>query len=194
MKNNRKQPEIIVFAGPNGSGKSTITLLTKVIKPYINADEIQACSYVDNLSAAKKAEELREKCVREGISFTFETVLSTERNLKLLEKAKKKGFFIRCYYVLTVDPEINVFRVKTRTKCGGHSVPATKIRQRYERGLKLIPRLLETCDICHVYDNSEQPSRIFKKRKEQILAWETSLWTRQQIAYLIFEGKRRNDI
>ena len=35
-----KKPEIIVFAGPNGSRKTTVTKLTKVIEPYINADEI----------------------------------------------------------------------------------------------------------------------------------------------------------
>ncbi len=38
---NKKLPEIIVFAGPNGSGKSTITKMAKVIEPYINADDIK---------------------------------------------------------------------------------------------------------------------------------------------------------
>ena len=38
----QKKPEIIVFAGPNGSGKSTITKLAKIIKPYINADDIKS--------------------------------------------------------------------------------------------------------------------------------------------------------
>lgn len=28
---------------------------------------------------------------------------STERNLKLLNRAKEKGYFIRCYYILTAD-------------------------------------------------------------------------------------------
>ena len=40
------------------------------------------------MEAAQKATELRESCVRDGISFTFETVLSTRRNLDLLIKAK----------------------------------------------------------------------------------------------------------
>lgn len=55
--------------------------------------------------------------------FCFETVLSTDRNLKLLQQAKGKGCFIRCYYILTADPLINVYRVKSRVAAGGHDVP-----------------------------------------------------------------------
>ena len=36
------------------------------------------------------AEAMREKYIKEHKSFTFETVLSTDRNLKLLKKAKLK--------------------------------------------------------------------------------------------------------
>ena len=103
-----KKPEIIVFAGPNGSGKTTVTKLAKVIEPYINADEIKRTNYCSDLEAAQLAEKMREDCVAQNNSFTFETVLSTDRNLKLLQKAKEKGFFIRCIYVLTRNPDINV--------------------------------------------------------------------------------------
>lgn len=41
LQDEKKRPEIIVFAGPNGSGKSTITKLAKIIEPYINADDIK---------------------------------------------------------------------------------------------------------------------------------------------------------
>lgn len=84
-----KKPEIIVFAGPNGSGKTTVTKLAKVIEPYINADEIKRTNYCSDLEAAQLAEKMREDCVAQNKSFTFETVLSTDRNLKLLQKAKK---------------------------------------------------------------------------------------------------------
>ena len=54
--NMQKKPEIIVFAGPNGSGKSTITKLAKIIKPYINADDIKNslhCSDIEKLVGYK---------------------------------------------------------------------------------------------------------------------------------------------
>ena len=168
----QKKPEIIVFAGPNGSGKSTITKLAKIIEPYINADDIKKANLCSDLEAAQKATELREKFVNEKKGFTFETVLSTSRNLDLLKKAKENGFFIRCIYVLTANPEINVHRVHARFASGGHSVPDEKIRSRYTKALNLLPELIQVCDICHVYDNSETAFRIFKKRKENIFYWE----------------------
>ena len=85
-------PEVIVFAGPNGSGKSTITRLAKTIGKYINADDIKRTNLCSDLEAAQQAESLREQSVKKRADFTFETVLSTERNLNLLKKAKENGF------------------------------------------------------------------------------------------------------
>lgn len=84
QKNSEKLPEIIVFAGPNGSGKSTITKMAKVIEPYINADDIKRTNYCTDLEAAQLAEKMREQAIANNKSFTFETVMSTDRNLKLL--------------------------------------------------------------------------------------------------------------
>lgn len=179
-----KRPEIIVFAGPNGSGKTMVTQLANIIPPYINADDIQKALNCTNMEAAIKADELRRQCIEKGESFTFETVLSTDRNLKLLQFAKEKGYFIRCVYVLTVDPRVNVLRVQSRVANGGHSVPQNKIIARYKRGVKLIPQLLDVCDICHIYDNTIKPTRIFKKHKENNFYWENMLWTKDKIEKL----------
>lgn len=187
MSDGNKRPEIIVFAGPNGSGKSTITqTLRPVDFDYINADEIQRALHCTNLEAAKAAECLREEHLEQNRSFCFETVLSTRRNLELLRRAKDKGFFIRCYYILTVDPLINVARVRSRVLSGGHDVPENKIKDRYDRALNLIPELVSVCDVCHIYDNSTaKPYRIFKKRKEMFLYCSLSrLWLKEDIALL----------
>jgi predicted ATPase len=105
-------PEILVFAGPNGSGKSTVTPAWEKVGWYINADDIKATRGCSDLEAAQEAERLREFCLSERRSFTFETVLSTERNLDLLMRAKAAGFHIESVFVLTAEPELNVFRVK----------------------------------------------------------------------------------
>ena len=181
MLQQTKKPEIIVFAGPNGSGKSTVTKLAKIIEPYINADEIKRTNYCTDLEAAQLAEKMRENCVANRQSFTFETVLSTERNLNLLKKAKENGFFIRSIYVLTSNPDINVSRVESRAANGGHTVPEDKIRSRYNKALALIPKLLEVCDIMHIYDNSTLPFRIFKKRKDEYFFWANDEWSEEKI-------------
>lgn len=177
----QKKPEIIVFAGPNGSGKSTVTKMAKVIRPYINADDIKLATGCSDMDAAILVDAQRNDLVDIGESFTFETVLSTDRNIKLLKRAKERGFFIRCIYVLTIDPLINVDRVTVRYVAGGHDVPKDKIIGRYRKSLALIPELIKVCDICHIYDNTITPKRIFKKRKDECFYWETTLWNKQQI-------------
>ncbi len=141
-------PEVIVFAGPNGSGKSTITRMAKTVGTYINADDIKLASHCSDLEAALAAERLREDMIARKADFTFETVLSTDRNLKLLKRAKENGYFVRCIYVLTVSPTINVMRVSVREAAGGHSVPEDKIRSRYAKALALLPELVDVCDGC----------------------------------------------
>lgn len=167
VRESQRKPEVVVFAGPNGSGKSTFTELLKPLVDYINADEIKKTLKCSDLEAAQRAERQREDHITNMEEFCFETVLSTDRNLKLLQRAKEKGYFIRCYYILTADPNINVFRVKLRVAAGGHDVPEEKIISRYDKALDLVKELVKLCDICHIYDNSEEkPFRIFKKRKE----------------------------
>lgn len=131
------------------------------------------------------AEKQREKHIEQMNEFCFETVLSTERNIELLKKAKQRGYFIRCYYILTADPMINVLRVRSRVESGGHDVPEEKVISRYDRALNLVKSLVEICDVCHIYDNSgNKPFRIFKKRKDQVFFDECTDWYYEDIEAL----------
>ena len=149
-------PSIWVFAGPNGSGKSTVTrrLIDSAPGVYINADMIQAHLGCDALKAAQIAEATREYYLRRGEDFTFETVLSTERNLELLRRARAQGYEICCFYVLTRDPAVNLARVRQRVAAGGHDVPEDKVVERYHRCLRLLPSLLPLCSRVLVFDNT----------------------------------------
>lgn len=186
-KNTSLCPEIRVFAGPNGSGKSTFTTPEWIVPPYINADEIQARKHCDMMSAAIEASQLREDAISEGRSFTFETVMSKERNLLLLEKAKRAGYFIKGYYILTQSPAINIARVQVRVHSGGHDVPTDKIISRYYESLALLPRLYDVCDILHVYDNSEYnaPYRLIRKHKQSTTFYPNGYWSEQKLRHLI---------
>ena len=115
----------------------------------------------------------------------FETVMSTERNLLLLEKAKSFGYEVQCIYVLTCDENINVARVKARHAAGGHDVPEDKIRTRYQRALALIPQLIDVCDKMLIYDNSYVPTLIFRKENAAVSIFPNELWPENALRTLI---------
>ena len=178
-------PKILVFAGPNGSGKSTITPAWEKTGLYINADDIKAKSGCSDLEAAQEAERLRELCLTEYRSFTFETVLSTKRNLDLLARAKKAGYHIESVFILTVSHELNVFRVKSRELSGGHSVPTDKISSQYVKSLANIPKLLVFSDIFKLVDNTDKPEILYIKDDAGTHIHPNKYWTIEAILKLI---------
>lgn len=181
-----KKPEIVVFAGPNGSGKSTFTSAPWIVGAYINADDMVAEQGITNEEAAVLADDLRDQHLAQRDDFTFETVLSTPRKLDFLQKAKAAGYFIRGYFILTATADINVARVNIRVRDGGHDVSEDKIRSRYQRSLKNLPAFLQICDICHVYDNTDEPFRIIRKHKQDISFFENEFWNEALITELAF--------
>jgi predicted ABC-type ATPase len=179
------KPKLLVFAGPNGSGKSTITAGIEIVGLYINADDIKKHRNCTDMEAAQEAETIREQCLTEKQSFTFETVLSTRRNLDLIARAKRAGYQIECIFILTADPELNVFRVKSRTIGGGHDVPPEKIRSRYVKSLANLKELLTLCDECYVIDNTIEPEIIFSMKTSGRTIKENRFWTQAAIQKLI---------
>jgi len=57
----------------------------------------------------------------------------------------------------SANPELNVFRVKSRELSGGHSVPPDKIRSRYSKALANISKLLALSDAFRLVDNTSAP-------------------------------------
>jgi len=180
-----RRPTVLMFAGPNGSGKSTIARALSLFGTYINTDDFKRENNLTDLEAAQYAEALRNELMNRKADFSFETVLSTDRNLILLQKAKESGYEIQCIYVLTCNPDINVARVRSRVAAGGHDVPEDKIRSRYHRALALIPQLISVCDKILIYDNSESPSLIFKKETTDSEFYVNQFWSEKEIRALI---------
>ncbi len=184
-----KAPTLTVVAGPNGSGKSTVTNTYVVRGHYVNADEIQRHLQCSSLSAAQIAEATREQLLQEKEDFTIETVLSTERNLLLMARAKDLGYHVACVYVLTNDVAINIRRVAARVLAGEHDVPRDKIISRYQKAMMLFPRLFEVCDELYVYDNSPdrkdgEPSRILSFFHGKITLYPNETWSLEALEKL----------
>ena len=180
------KPIVLVFAGPNGSGKSTVTKGFDIIGEYINADEIKKQKNCSDLEAAQFATALREDAVKNKRNFTFETVMSSPRNVDLLKKAKTVGYRIEVVFVLTADPQINVSRVARRVKNGGHDVPKDKIISRYHKSLDNISEVLKIANIVWVVDNStEKAELIIYSKDSEVSINETPLWNKDKIENLI---------
>ncbi len=161
------KPRLLVIAGPNGSGKTSITEQLHEIKhqwmlgcEYINPDNIaekQFDGWNDQssvLKAAQAATERRMQCLREGRDFAFETVFSSQEKLDFLKEAKKRGYFIRFFFVGTDTPMINVQRIALRYSKGGHEVPISKIIGRYQKSMNNAAEAATFVDRAYFYDNS----------------------------------------
>lgn len=167
------KPRLIIVAGPNGAGKTSITeqLLRhewmggcEYVNPdYIARDEFGDWNAPDAVSkAAVRAEEVRERCLREGRSLAFETVLSMPDKIAFIQRAKQAGFFVRLFFVGTDNPAINAKRVALRVMEGGHDVPISKIIARYTRSLANCSVAARIADRAYIYDNSvdNAPARL----------------------------------
>ena len=126
-------------------------------EPIITSDDT-ICFVAEEINsylAARIIDFIRFEFLALKISFTFETVMSHPSKIEFLKKAKQQGFKTYLYYVATVDPEINIGRVKYRVHAGGHSVPEHKIRERYQRSLELLMQAIDASDRAYIFDNSK---------------------------------------
>lgn len=165
MVRENKKTELIVIAGPNGSGKTSVT--QKFLHHewaegtiYINPDEVAKEKFGDwnskeaVLNAANYCAEWREQCLKDGISFVFETVFSAVDKIEFILRAKQAGFFIRLFFIATSNPAINASRIAHRVMKGGHDVPITKIISRYYKSIENCKIVASIVDRLYIYDNS----------------------------------------
>lgn len=176
--------EIIIVAGANGSGKSTLASQLDFNCEFINADKYEKVllSHI----ADKNERELRagmivaneiKSAISANKSFAFETVFSTKEIPSFLKTAKQKGYKITLHYISTSAPEINIERVATRVRQGGHDVPRDKIIERYNLSTAILPRLIEFADNAIIYDNSTKlQSFLIKENNEIKTIGETPQW------------------
>jgi len=109
---------------------------------------------VNSYFASVAADFIRHKLLEAGVTFTFETVMSSPDKVDFLKKAQEQGFRTYLYYVATEDPEINISRVESRVAEGGHPVPRDKIVERYHRSLDLLADAVQYANRAYIFDNS----------------------------------------
>jgi len=141
---------------------------------------------VNSYHASILADFLRRRLLVQGISFTFETVMSSRDKVEFLAEAKRTGFRTYLYFVATEDSAINVDRVRHRVSTGGHPVPEAKITSRYHRSLAHLADAVAATDRAYLFDNSSHEKVWIAEvtagcelqmRTEAMPAWfKSSLW------------------
>ncbi len=166
MAEPRDSPCIYVLAGTNGAGKSSLAgaaFLESGVE-FFNPDEaaLQIQSVNHGITAAQanstawhQGKRLLQRAVAERLNFAFETTLGGETITTLLEAALSRELEVRIWYVGLRDANLHIQRVHSRAARGGHDIPESKIRSRYDTSrlnlIRLLPRLTEL----RLYDNSK---------------------------------------
>lgn len=176
------QPLLLIIAGPNGPGKSTAYQESivelggrsfRIINPDLFAARIREVENLDqdeaNLEAVRRIEDWLETSILAGHTIGVETVLSTGKYRRLVEKAKAVGYLVQLIYVILETPQLNVERVRLRVQRGGHSVPEDKIVKRYHASLEQLPWFLAQADWALLFDNSGASHRIIGEKKDGVI-------------------------
>ncbi|MBV0912326.1 zeta toxin family protein [Anianabacter salinae] len=157
-----EQPSFTVIAGPNGSGKSSLVdvlhLIGVDIPNYHNADDIARTLGGTAADAGQAAQSqvrnARDTAITDGISFTYETVMSHPSHVAAMTRARACGMFVRLIFITLDDPAINVARVQDRVAKGGHDVPADRVLSRWHRTMAQLPHAVIASDEAMIFDNS----------------------------------------
>lgn len=138
-----RRPRFWIVAGPNGSGKSTaygrgdvagLDGSVWIINPdllTVRLRDAERLSLADaNLAAVQRIERWLDTSLEVHQTIGVETVLSSPKYRRLIEKAKAHGFEICFVFVFLRDAELQLERIRARVAKGGHDVPSDKVRDR----------------------------------------------------------------
>ena len=181
---------ITVLAGVNGAGKSSVagSFIRQAGGEYYNPDEFTRTLLSShpglypaeaNSLAWTRGKELLEHAIAEGTDFVFETTLGATTIPQLLTRASKSGMEVKIFFVGLASVSHHLRRVARRVANGGHDIPETKIRERWDNSRLSLIRLLPHVAELMVWDNSIEadfktsapaPALILHFRKGKILA------------------------
>lgn len=149
-------------------------------KEFVNSDEIAkglSPFNAESIAVAVEAGRIMHKRMKEliasGETFALETTLATRTIVKLMEEAQERGYYVTLLYFWLNTPDLAVERVKMRVAAGGHNIPESTIRRRYDSGIRnLFELYLPVSDYWMITDNSMSPMQIiakgFKNDKKEI--------------------------
>ena len=107
-----------------------------------------------NLAAVQRIEAWLDASIEVHQTIGVETVLSSPKYQRLVEKAKAHGFEICFVFVFLRDAKLQLERIRARVAKGGHDVPADKVRDRRVRSFAQAGWFFWQADRAWLFDNS----------------------------------------
>jgi len=135
-------PQLLIVGGPNGSGKTTIALeyADEFSLPYVGADAIASTLNPPNPAAAQTTAARQfirtiEEHISQKKSFVCESTLSGLTMQNFAASARDSGYSVSIAFLFVDSADVCVARVAERVRAGGHDVPESDIRRRFERSI-----------------------------------------------------------
>lgn len=158
---------LYVLAGVNGSGKSSVggAAITARGLTYYNPDRAAnqlrqlhpgMTQALANSHAWMLGKELLEKAIAQRETYALETTLGGQTITDLLLRAAQAGMPVKLWYVGLATVELNLARIQARVARGGHAIPETLVRKRWDSSRRNLIRLLPRLHSLRVYDNSHE--------------------------------------
>ena len=101
-----------------------------------------------------KGRDLLRRAIDERKDFVFESTLGAHSIPAMLAEAAQEGAAVHVWFVGLDGVERHLARVRARVKAGGHDIPETDIRRRYETSRENLVWLMPSLTSLRLYDNS----------------------------------------
>jgi predicted ABC-type ATPase len=149
--------QLIVVAGCNGSGKSTFIRSishflagTNIIDPDVLFAELSSwktvLTSIDDTLARRR-------------DLVLETTLAGKTMLRRMRLAKSHSYEVTLIFIGTSSAALNVGRIMTRTRLGGHAISTEDVRRRWFSTLERLPMAVAIADRALLLDNSSSTER-----------------------------------
>ncbi|MFH1146418.1 MAG: zeta toxin family protein [Pseudomonadota bacterium] len=171
-----QSPTVYVISGPNGAGKTTFAneFLPDFVhcREFLNADLIAAglspfAPETQNFRAGRLLLTRIKELTKAKQDFGFETTLSGRSYVSLLSKMQTDGYSIVLFFLWLPSADLAVARVRNRVQQGGHNVPESIVRRRFEAGIRNLFQLYRPwLNAWWIYDASRLPPEIVAQEED----------------------------
>jgi predicted ABC-type ATPase len=171
---------LYVLAGVNGAGKSSLggAAIHASGAEFFNPDVAAARMREQQPGlSAEQANGLAwtlgrrglEKALAEGLTYAFETTLGGKSITRLLLDGARAGAEVHVWYAGLATPELHLKRIAARVAAGGHDIPETKVRERFDASRANLVKLMPHLASLRVYDNSIEADPRASRRPQPVL-------------------------